>query len=67
MVVENAVDRHAVVATNKSRTRGIIDMPTSIPDPRQAGGSKGSSGNRQGKAATDFWYCPWKGYGENEC
>ena len=38
--MENAVDRHRMVANNKSRTRGIIDMLIAVPDPPRAGGVK---------------------------
>ena len=34
------VDRHAMVAVDESRTRGIIDMPTAVPDPPRIGGVK---------------------------
>ena len=40
MFVEDEVDRHAMATIDKSRVRGIIDMPTTIPDPPQVGGVK---------------------------
>ena len=40
MVVENAVDRHTMVAAGKSKNIDIIYMPTIVPDPPQAGGVK---------------------------
>ena len=43
MVVEDEVDRHAMVAANKIRIRGIIDMPTIVPDPPEAGGDEVSN------------------------
>ena len=39
MLVEDDVDRRAMVAANKSRIKGIIDMPTTIVDsPQERGG-----------------------------
>ena len=35
--VANKVDRHAMVATNKSKHKGIIDMPAIVLNPPQAG------------------------------
>ena len=37
MGVEDEVVRHAIVAPDKSRKEGIEEVPTTIPDPRQAG------------------------------
>ena len=37
MVVEDQVDRHAMVAADKSRIKGIIDMQITILNPPQAG------------------------------
>ena len=40
MVMENMEDRHAMEAADEGRTRGIIEMPTTISDLPQAGGAK---------------------------
>ena len=40
MVLAVEVDRHAMVATDKSRIKGIIDMPTTVLDPPRVGGVK---------------------------
>ena len=66
MVVGDDMDRHAIVAADKSRTRGIIDMPTTVLNPPQAKGGHGSPRNRQEKAETKCWYCGVKGHRESE-
>ena len=43
MVLAVEVDRHAMVATDKSRIKGIINMPTAVPDPARLGGVKAVS------------------------
>ena len=40
MVVENVVDRHALVTDDKSRIKGIIDMPIAVPGHPRVGGIK---------------------------
>ena len=37
MVMENTMDRHAIVAADKSKIRGKIDMSITVHDPPQAG------------------------------
>ena len=46
MVVENVVDQHTMVMADKSRIRGIIDMPTTDLDPPRAGRVKLETDNR---------------------
>ena len=38
--MEDEVDRHAMVAADKSRKEGIEEVPTTILDPSEAGGVK---------------------------
>ena len=40
MVMENMEDRHAMEAADEGRTRGIIDMPTTVQDTPRVGGLK---------------------------
>ena len=40
MVMVDKVGRHPMEAANKSKTEGIIEMPTTIPDPPETRGVK---------------------------
>ena len=66
MVVVDAVDRYAMEAVDKSRKDGIVEILTTIPNHLRAGGSQGSTENRQGKVAMDYWYCGRKGHKQSE-
>ena len=49
MVMEDEVDRHAMVAADKSRIIGIIDMLTTVPNPPQARGDKAAPETGKGR------------------
>ena len=40
MVVVDEAEQHAMEAADRSRTRGIIEMSTTVPDPPRVGGVK---------------------------
>ena len=50
MVVENVVDRQAMVVGDKSRIRGISDMTTTVLDPPRAMGVKATPETSKGRS-----------------
>ena len=66
MGMEDEVGRLTTVEADKSKKEGIEEVPTTVPDPPQAGGGHGGAGNQQTKAEVEFWYCGKKGHKESE-
>ena len=47
MVTVDEAGRHAMEATDRSKTEGIVEMPTTIRDPLETGGVKAVPGSKQ--------------------
>ena len=59
--MEEGLDRHTLVAIDKSRKEGTEVVPST------SRGSQSGAGYRQAKTEIEYWYCGTKGHRESEC
>ena len=66
VVVVDKASRCTMEAADGTKEEGTEVIPTTIPDPPEAGGVEATKTGK-GKSVVECWYCGKKGHKESEC